>query len=257
MHGLRELQLGFSRDLFSGGGTGFGDRLKDNGLSGDRRLQIYRNNSYIGFTNALRTTYPVVERLVGEGFFRYAAHHYITRYPSTAGDLHEFGALFPEFLRTFEAAAELVYLPEVARLEWAYEKVYYAAGCAPLDPRALAAVPPERYGGLRFTLNPASRLLASDYPILRIWQVNQTNYEGDQTVDLNSGGVKLLLLRNTALDVEIQPLAEGGFALLQALAEGCDVAGACEQALAVQVDVDLTASFQRHLLQGALVDFSL
>jgi hypothetical protein len=257
MHGLRELQLGFSRDVFSGGGTGFGDRLKDHGLSADRRLQIYRNNSYTGFTNTLRTTYPVVERLVGEGFFRYAAHHYITCYPSTAGDLHEFGALFPEFLQTFEAAAELVYLPDVARLEWAYEKVYYAAGRALLNPQALAVVPPECYGELRFTLNSASQLLASDYPILRIWQVNQADYEGDQTVDLDTGGSKLLLLRNSALDVEIQPLAEGEFALLQALAEGCNCTGACEQALAVQADFDVPASFQRHLLQGTLVDFSL
>ena len=257
MHRLRELQLGFSRDVFSGGGTGFGAQLKHHVMSGDRRLQIYRNNSYTGFTNALRTTYPVVERLVGEGFFRYAAHHYITCYPSTVGDLHEFGALFPEFLRTFKAAAELVYLPDVASLEWAYEEVYYAAGHALLDPQALAVVPPERYGELHFTLNPASRLLASDYPILRIWQVNQTDYEEDQTVALSDGGVRLLLLRNSNLDVEIQPLAEGEFALLQALAEGCDFAGACEQALAVQADVDVPASFRRHLLQGTLVDFSL
>jgi hypothetical protein len=257
MHGLRELQRGFSRDVFSGGGTGFSAQLKIKGLSGERRLAIYRNNSYTGFTNSLRSTYSVVERLVGEGFFRYAAQQYISRYPSTAGNLHEFGATFPEFLRTFEPAMELTYLPAVASLEWAYEQVYDAPEHAPLDLVALAEVPPERQGELHFILNPASRLLASEYPILRIWQVNQADYEGDQTVALDAGEDRLLVIRNTRLDVEIQPLEAGEFTLLLALAEACDFATACERALQVQTDYDVPAGFRRHVIQGTLVDFSL
>ncbi len=257
MHGLRELQLGFSRDVFSGGGTDFGAQLKAKGLSGERRLQIYRNNSYTGFTNSLRSTYPVVERLVGEGFFRYATHQYITRYPSTAGNLQEFGATFAEFLRTFEPAAGQSYLPAVASLEWAYEQVYYAPEHALLDLAALARVPPERQGELHFILAPASRLLSSDYPTLRIWQVNQANYEGEQTVNLDAGKDRLLVIRNTHLDVEIQPLEAGEFTLLLALAEGCDFATACERALQVQADYAVPAGFQCHVVQNTLVDFSL
>jgi hypothetical protein len=34
-------------------------------------------------------------------------------------------------------------------------------------------VPPEDYPRLRLLLQPSARLLASDYPVLRIWQVNQ------------------------------------------------------------------------------------
>ncbi len=255
MISLRELQLGFSEDVFSGGGTGFDAQIKANGLSGERRLQIYRNNTFASLTDALQKTYPVIFQLVGDGFFRYAAARYLGQYPSTSGDLHDFGGTFPAFLRTFEPAAELVYLADLADLEYACEQVFYAADHAPLDPLAMAEVPAARYGDLTFTLHPASRLLASAYPILHIWQVNQENYNGDPGVDLREGGVKLLVLR-PHLEVEIQPLSAGEFALLHALADSRDFTTACEQALDAQPDFDVAAGFRRHILQGTLISFA-
>ena len=257
MHDLRELQQGFSQSVFSDGDASVPTWIRANGLTGARRLQIYRNNSYLNFTAALRSTYPVVEQLVGEGFFRYAAHQYITRYLSTSGNLHEFGALFADFLSTFEPTVGLGYLPDIARLEWCYEQVYFAPWQPPLDPQSLERVPPAHYDALRFTLNPACRLLASDYPLLRIWQVNQADYTGNQTVALDAGRVRLLLIRNNTLDVEIQSLELGEFTLLQILAEGHDFATACAHALEIQPDYDLPVSFRRHILQGTWIGYSL
>jgi hypothetical protein len=199
--------------------------------------------------------YPVVQRLVGEAFFQYAAAQYIARHPSRSGDLHEFGEHFPLFLPSFAPVAALVYLPDVARLEWAYHQVFHAASHPPLDLAALARVPAERQGALHFQLHPAARLLESAFPILRIWQVNQDGYRGDPTVDLAEGGVKLLVFRRETLDIEFQPLEEGEFSLLRALAGGCDFATACERAMAAQPDFDLPACFGRHVLQGVLVAF--
>ncbi|NJN47973.1 MAG: DUF2063 domain-containing protein [Candidatus Competibacteraceae bacterium] len=226
------------------------------GLSAEHRLGVYRNNTVANFTDALQLTYPVVQRLVGDRFFRYAAAQYIGQTPSTSGDLQEYGDTFADFLRTFKPAAGLPYLPDVASLEWAYEQVFYAAEPDPLDTLALSRVPEERYGELRFTLNPASRLMASVYPVLRIWQVNQDHFEGDQSVNLDSGGVQLLVIRRH-LNVEIHPLTEGEYVLLQALADNLDFTTACEQALERQPDFNLPASFQHHVAQGTLIDFSL
>jgi hypothetical protein len=257
MASLRELQLGLSRDVFAGGETRFGAYIQANGIPGDQRLGIYRNNAYQSFTQSLRGTYPVVERLVGEEFFRYAAREYITQYPATSGNLHDFGGSFCEFLSAFEPAASLTYLPDVARLEWYYERVYYEAHSPPLNPAALTGVPEERYGDLRFVLNPACRLLRSDYPILRIWQVGQAEYEDEPSVDFNSGGDTLLLIRTRTLNVEIQRIETGEFTLLHGLADGLDFAAACEAALDSQADFDVAASFRKHIAQGALIDFSL
>ena len=254
---LRELQLGFAAALLDGDGDGFDRHIRAAGLSSARRLQVYRHNTVLSLTGALAAVYPVVRRLVGEEFFQYAAAQYIKRHPSRSGDLHEFGEHFPLFLQSFPPTAGLIYLPDVARLEWAYHQVFHAASQRTLDLAALAQVPAERQGELRFRLHPAARLLASAFPILRIWQVNQDDFGGDSTVDLAEGGVKLLIVRRENLDIEFETLADGEFSLLRALAGNGDFATACEQALVAQPTLDLPACFHRHVLRGALVDFFL
>ena len=257
MTSLRDLQLGFAQALFDAEDGGFDRHIRTNRLSGKRRLQIYRNNMLVSLTEALRAVYPVTHRLVGAGFFRYAAAQYIRCHPSTSGDLHDFGGRFADFLRGFTPASSLVYLPDVANLEWAYHQVFHAARHPPLDRVTLRRLPEEHYGELVFRLHPASRLVTSDYPILRIWQVNQEDYSGEQTVDLAAGGVRLLVIRRDNLDIAIQELEAGEFALLQAFATGYNLATACEQALNVQADFDLAIPFGKHIAQGTLVDFAI
>ncbi|MDS4022676.1 MAG: DNA-binding domain-containing protein [Candidatus Competibacter sp.] len=257
MPGLRELQLGFAAAVLDDAGDGFARHIRAAGPSGARRLRIYRNNAALNLTGALEAAYPVVRRLVGEEFFRYATMQYLNRHPSRSGDLHEFGESFPAFLATFEPVAGLVYLPDVARLEWACHQVFHAAGHPPLDLAALARVPAERREELRFQLHPAARLLESTFPIARIWQLNQDDQGDDATVDLTEGGVRLLIFRREDLDIELQSLEDGEYALLHALAGACDFATACERALALQPNLDVPACFRRHVLQGALVAFHL
>lgn len=257
MPALHELQRRFAAAVLDGDDGGFERHIRAAGLSGERRLQVYRNNSRLGLTGALEAVYPVVRRLVGEGFFRYAAAEYIARHPSRSGDLHEYGGLLPEFLESFEPAAGLAYLPDVARLEWSYHQVFHAARHAPLDPMVLARVPAARQGDLRFRLHPAARLLESFFPILRIWRSNQED-SGDATpVDLAEGGVKLLVFRPESLDIEFQPLEDGEFHLLRALSEGCAFAAACERAMAAQPDFDLPARFGGHVARGVVTAFDL
>lgn len=254
---LRELQLRFAGDVFEGGDRGAGPHVRANGLTGARRLQVYRNNMYASLTQALKATYPVVHRLVGDGFFKHACTRYIGRHPSDSGNLHDFGELFAAFLAGFEPAARLPYLPDVAHLEWSWQRVYHAADAQPLDTGALAAVPPQRYETLRFRLNPASALLASDYPVLRIWEVNQEDYQGDPTVDLAEGGVKILVLRGFDDTIELQQLEQGEYALLNALAGNETFGASCDLALSAQPDFDVAGAFRRHVIRGTLIDFHL
>jgi hypothetical protein len=219
-------------------------------------LQVYGNNVFESLVGALKAVYPVVERLVGVGFFGYAADGYIRHHPPTSGNLHDFGDSFAEFLAGFEPARELVYLPDVARLEWAWHRAFHAADHAPLTIERLAAVPPEQYGQLRFRLHPSVQLIASDYPLLRIWQVNQPEYTGDVAVNLASGGVRLLVARHE-LEVVIEPLSAGDDALLRDFAAGQRFEDASAAALAVQPDYDLPAALRRHVASAVITDFSI
>lgn len=147
-HSLRDLQERFAEAVFNPRSYGLGLPIRENGLNGRRRLHIYRNNVFASLTEALRACYPVVKRLVGAGFFAYMANRYIRSHPSTSGDLQEFGSELPEFLEDFSATRALVYLSDVARLEWARQYAYHA-----LEPEVfglstrLQAVPPQTVWG--------------------------------------------------------------------------------------------------------------
>ena len=89
------------------------------GFESESRLSIYRNNTIATLTGALKATFPVVCRLVDDRFFDYAAHAFIQHNLPASPCLVEYGGDFPTFLAGFPAAADLDYLPDVARLEWA------------------------------------------------------------------------------------------------------------------------------------------
>lgn len=256
MPALPELQRAFATGVFTDEAAAITQFIRDGRFPAGRHLQVYRNNVFENLTGALRAVYPVVERLVGTGFFGYAADGYIRRHPPASGNLHDFGDSFAGFLADFEPARELVYLPDVARLEWAWHRAFHAADHAPLAIERLAAIAPERYGQLCFKLHPSVQLIASDYPILRIWQVNQPEYTGDTAVNLTDGEVKLLVARRE-LDIVIEFLSAGDDALLRACAAGHHFEYASTAALAVQPDYDLPAALRRHIAGTVITDFSI
>lgn len=254
MPSLRELQRAFSAAVFNELPAELAQYIRAGRFPGPRHFQIYRNNVCESLTNALKAVYPVVERLVGDGFFRYAADTFLRTHPLSSGNLHDFGGGFAEFLENFPPSQELVYLPDVARLEWAWHRSFHAADRAPLALNALAAIAPAQYADLKFILHPSAQLITSDYPVLRIWEVNQLSYAGDQSIELSWGGVKLLVIRRQ--EVQIEALNEADYALLSACAVGATLAQAAEAALRIQPDYDLILALHRHARSGVFSDFS-
>ena len=254
MPSLRELQRGFSASVLHALSPEFTRHVVSGRFRAEQHFQVYRNNVFENLTAALKAVYPAVERLVGEGFFRYATARYIPAHPPGSGNVHDFGGDFANFLENFPPARQLVYLADVARLEWTWHQSFHAADRTPLLLTELATLTPDRYDTLRFKLHPAARLLASAYPILRIWQVNQPAYGDDMTVNLDQGGDKLLVMRRQ--QVEIEQLGDGEYALLSAIATGGVLAHAAEQALRAQADFDLATALARHIGAGTLSEFT-
>lgn len=255
MPALPDLQRAFADAVYADADA-IVPHVRDGRFPAARLLQVYRHNVFESLTGALKAVYPVVERLVGAGFFAYAADGYIRAHPPASGNLHDFGGRFADYLAGFAPAQDLPYLPDMARLEWAWHRAFHAAEHAPLAFERLAAVAPAEYAALRFALHPSAQLLASDYPLLRIWQVNQPDYAGEPSVDLAEGGVRLLVAR-PGPDVEIERLSAGDDALLRAFAAGQDFDTAGRAALAAQPDYDLPAALRRYVARGVVADFSI
>jgi hypothetical protein len=249
---LRDLQIQFEMDLFDSKGAK-GAYIKEDGIAATERIAIYRNNVFSNYREALKAVYPVIEKLVGEQFFRQTADGYIRAYPSLSGDLNSYGSNFPHFLAAYQPAARLPYLPEVARLEWLMELVFHASDYTPMALAKLAAVPQSQYDELRFMLHPASQIFQSNYPIARIWQVNQPDWQGDCAVDLQLGGCQLLICRES-FSVVLKPLTLGEYTMLSRLAAGDNIATAFNKALALKPDLDLGAFLQCMVREDILAD---
>ncbi len=247
MHALRELQRGFARAILEGGAAGFAPA---------ERVQVYRNNVFVNFTQALADVYPAIARLVGEDFFGQVARRYVRAHGSNSGDLHDFGRKFPALLRSLAESRELPYLGDVAELEWAWHEVFHAADAPALDTARLARVPEGAHERLRFRLNPALRLVASRYPILAIWEANRGDAPAEATIRLDAGGDCVRVLRPD-LDSFAERLGAGEFALLAAFGSGAALGEACEAAAAAESGLDFGAAMARFVLDRSIVDFTL
>jgi Putative DNA-binding domain len=254
MASLRNLQLGFAQSLWGDPQTEFLAHVEENALPQAQRLNVYCNNVNSNLQDALSSTYPVIQRLVGAEFFSYIAKQYLKVYASTTGDLNDFGGEFAKFLSRFPATGQLAYLPDVARLEWAYHEVFQSPFHYPVDFSKLASLPQHEYGDLKFVLQPASRLIHSEFPILRIWEVNQAEYKGDASVDLAEGGVNLLVIRR-GLIIELETTTPGEFILLQAFQRNLNLSCAYDLASGVEAGLDFASFLPRVIRGGTVVDF--
>jgi hypothetical protein len=261
MLSLREVQRAFVGAVADALPPAELDRLigyiADDAVGVRKRLGVYANTVRVNHRSALSATYPVVERLVGPDFFTYAAENFAKSYPSRSGSLDDYGVEFADFLESFAPAASLPYLPDVARLELLVDQLMVAED----DPRVRSVDAPLAAYDVRLdhTLNLTAgcRLVNSDFPIHRIWQVNQPGFEDEGTIDLAEGGA-LLLVRRNGFAIEIVSLERGEFAFLSAFAAGLSLGAAVASALAVEPRFDAAQSLYRRFSDGSVaVPFSL
>ncbi len=251
---LPELQAAFRADILKDEASVARLVLGD-GLAPEARLRIYRNNSFITLTEALKATFPAVCRLVDERFFGFAAHAYIAAHPPRAPCLAEYGSDFAAFLAGFPPAVSLVYLPDVARFEWALNEAYHAPDALPLDPARIAAVPAERQAALTFVTHPAMRLFRSRFPIDRIWEANREGAGEAGAIDLDSGGCAVMIYRQ-GVEVRYRALHNGPFAFLSAIAEGGSLDEAYSAGTEAEPGFDLTEALRDCLARGHLTGIS-
>lgn len=251
---LREFQAEFRRALFEDAVTdGLAASIHAGGIAVERRLKVYRNNMMASLSSSLRATYPAIHRLLGDDPFAALARRYVLEHPSTNGDLHRFGAEFARFLSTRPELAELPYLPDTARLEWAYHRVFHAAEKQPITARRLAELDPADFPRLCFELHPASRLLYSKYPLPSIWRLAVHGDRESSEVRLDEGEAHLMVARR-GLEMEFQTLADDEYAFLLQLDAGMSLERCCEAVArefpAFDLQSRLNAQFEKRNLTG-------
>ncbi len=208
---------------------------------------VYRNTVLKGCIDALQANYPAVARLVGEEWFRAAAAVYARTQPPRVPMLLEYGEDFATFLAAFEPAADLPYLPDVARLDRFWTEAHVARDEAPLAADALAGLDAGRLAATRLRPHASARWAWFDLPVYTLWS-RQRAESGDSDVEWRGEGALVLRPIDSVRWIELD---RADCAFLDACAAGRPLAEAAESALATQAGTDLPALMARLLEAGA------
>ncbi|MCU0927337.1 MAG: putative DNA-binding domain-containing protein, partial [Hydrogenophaga sp.] len=129
-----------------------------------RGLAAYQANGHAMAERSLLSAYPVVAALIGDDNFALLARDLWHHSPPQRGDLAQWGDALPGFLRHNAQLADVPYLSDVARAEWALFSAAGAADAEP-DPASFARLAQEAPEGLALTLAPGTAIIDSPYPV--------------------------------------------------------------------------------------------
>ena len=223
----------------------------DSGLAA-QRLALYRGNLTGLWEKSLASAYSVLKALVGDEFFEALARAYGKAYPSSAGDLNQFGGQFAAFLEGFPHVADYPYFPDMARLEWALHRAHYAGNAQAVDAERLGRLRPELLEETRFIFHPACKLIASDWAVIRLWQAHQPECGVTFPEDLARPDFGLVVRPQWKADV--LPLSAAAHAALAELAQGKPLGTALDAAFLVDPAFDVGLHLQQWLQHAAFVD---
>ena len=220
--------------------------INPDGQTASKRFDVYRNNVAVSLLDALETAFPVVRKLVGDQFFRAMAGVYFRKHPPRSPLMMFYGEAMPQFLRRFEPAQSVPYLPDIASLELALRHAYHAADATPVDGQALAALEPDKLMSVKIRLAPAVQTITAEFPIHAIDRANTQNDAPKPVMQAEA-----VVITRPGFDPQIHPINAAGAACIAALQGGQPLG----QAMALTDDtLDLGAVLGLLLGQGAVTE---
>ncbi|WP_108470252.1 DNA-binding domain-containing protein [Rhodanobacter thiooxydans] len=243
---LRELQHAFAGAIVDGAAPVLEPWIAARGIAPAARLRIYRHANLAIHVDALATSFPALQRLLGADCFDGLATRHAAFRGNRSGNLQDYGADFAAFVEAQPETAPWPWLGEVARLEWLRQEVALAADAVPADAAALVAAladadhPPH--------LRPCVLVLSSAWAVLDLWRHAQAP-EHDA---IDPAAPQSVLLWREGSQVAMRVIAPAQAAFMHALRRGSSL----DQALAAaqRIDVQMPPeALLRPLLEHALL----
>jgi hypothetical protein len=166
MNSLVELQRDFQRHVMHGHERIASAITETPRVPARVRLAIYSEAYRLRLTDALASTLPRLQQLMGKDPFAALASDYIDLRPSSYPSIRWFGDQLPRLIeRSFP---DQPWLAELAAWEWAIATAFDAADAEPVGIEALASVAPEHWPTLQFQFHPSVQLMPmrSNAPLL-------------------------------------------------------------------------------------------
>lgn len=193
--------------------------------SAEDRVHVYVEGYRLRLLEVLQDNFPGLHGLLGDGQVDTLGRAYIDAHPSTHPSVRWFSRHLPEFLRLTPPYSTVGYLAEMAAFEWAQGLAFDAADATPVDMQALAAVPAERWGEVRFGLHPSVQRLDLSWNVPKLWQA--LDAEQSPPEPARADALAWLIWRQE-LTTRWRSLTADEAWMLHATTEGADFGALCE-----------------------------
>lgn len=224
-------------------------------LDSQHHFGIYRNSVCGALQKVLKEIFPVCLKLVGEDFFLAMSNRYIQVTPSYSPDLGDYGDTFADFIANFPPASSVPYLADVARLEWAWHRIFEAPESKSINFQKLAECYETQGENIIFALPEGSFLLNSIYPIHQIWEMNQS--DNDEQLILEDNQTFYFLVWRQHLEMRIDNLTADEWQLLTWVNKGLTLAEICARVEKNLPHISVSEYFQHFVTRGWLAGFKL
>ncbi len=225
-----------------------------------RGLQAYQAHAAALAERALAAAYPTLQMLLGPDAFAALARAFWRHSPPVCGDITQWGLNLPAFAAAAADLAEVPYVADVARLDWA---VHAAATAADSTPAALGLqdLAGEDPALCRLVPLAGTALVESAFPVCSIWQAHKALPALDAPADepfanareaLAQGRAEAALVWRQGWRVRVAPLGPNDACFTRLVLAGCSLGAALQQATAAG-SFDFQAWLLAQLSRGWLV----
>lgn len=167
-----------------------------------QRLEIYKDTVLTAHVNALRISYPITAKLLGDSIFTGLAKGYVYHFTPTDPNLNHYGESFPNWLemaiKDLPPLTELnkhLELVEFAKLEWALEQGYYAGDDVFSEPD-LNRLHTEPSSTIGFKLHPSVDLFQFTTKVSGLLEMDSTQISPQTATALKAQPEAILVYRD-------------------------------------------------------------
>jgi len=202
-------------------------RLRDDrGIPAHERMQVYAHGYFERIHGVLRDDFPALHAALGDAAFGDLARLYLLAHPPRRFSLRFVGEQLPAFLAGPVAEffrSRWPFAADLAALEWAIVDLFDAPDSPVLTRESLAGVAPERWGGLRFRLTRAERVLVLDWPVTELREA----WAADRAAPALERRAMRVLVHRRAEEVRYRSLTALEARALELVRAGGDFASIC------------------------------
>ena len=209
---------------------------KKSRISPQLAVEIYSNNTRGARVAALEQIYPACASVVGSKVFRAIAREFVAKDKYGSADLNNYGGAFHRHLQQLlsdeRLPQDVIYLADLARLEFLLHQAYYADDDPSFDFNEFEQMINDGID-IRFHTSYALGLIASGYPLHLIWMANVSQQCSSRINAIN--GTQCLVVHRDRFTPRIEMVDHCTYSTLAAILAACSL-----QQLVERCDCDIT-----------------